>query len=201
MGRSKRRSDRREDLVEAARRAMLDRGTGQVMLKEIAEEAGVTSGAVLYHFPDVQELLLAAHHAGMERFYELRFKAIESMTDPAEKLVTTVRSGLPTGPNDKDVRLLCELGGSAGRNPVHAALLTTLFDRQVTMYQGILESGATQGVFTLATDSLTIARTLVCLEDAYGYRITARHPTIDTEKAVELVLSYARLATGHELTG
>jgi hypothetical protein len=97
------------------------------------------------------------------------------------------------------VRLLCELGGAAARNPVYGALLTTLFDRQVAMYQVILEAGSARGQFRLAFDSLVIARTLVALEDAYGYRIMARHPNIDYESAVELVLTYARLATDHAL--
>jgi hypothetical protein len=66
------------------------------------------------------------------------------------------RPGLSEGPDDAGVRLLCELGGAAGRN-------------------------------------------LVALEDAYGYRIIARHHSIDRETAVGLVLGYARLATCHPL--
>ncbi|MDX6744786.1 helix-turn-helix domain-containing protein [Actinocorallia sp. A-T 12471] len=197
----KRKTERRLDLIEAARRAMVQYGTDAVHLSQVAEEAGLTSGAVLYHYPELSDLLLEAHHAGMERFYDQRMKKIAGIADPAEKLVVTVRSGLPSGPDDADVRLLCELGGSAGRNRVYATLLTTLFDRQVTMYQLILETGAAQGVFTLSGDSQTISRNLVALEDAYGYRIVARHPMIGTDEATELILDYARQATGHPLPG
>jgi hypothetical protein len=69
----------------------------------------------------------------------------------------------------------------------------------VSMYQTILELGAAQRVFTLAAGSLTIARNLVALEDAYGYRIVARHPTLRAAEALELILSYARLVTGNPL--
>ena len=48
--------------------------------------------------------------------------------------------------------------------------------------------------------ALVIARNLVALEDAYGYRIIAKHPTIDHDTALELILASARLATGHALT-
>ncbi|MCW3839894.1 TetR family transcriptional regulator [Micromonospora yasonensis] len=195
----KSRAERRQDLIEAARRAMVQHGTDTVLLNQVAEQAGLTSGAVLYHYPDLRDLLLEAHHAGMERFYELRVKKIADISDPVRKLVLTIRSGLPTDAEDADVRLLCELGGAAGRNRVYAALLTTLYDRQVSMYQMILEVGAAQGVFTLAADSQTIARNLVALEDAYGYRIVARHPTLHAAEAVELILSYARLVTGNPL--
>ncbi|HAN70165.1 MAG TPA: hypothetical protein DCQ36_01045, partial [Actinobacteria bacterium] len=78
-------------------------------------------------------------------------------------------------------------------------LLTSLYDRQVGMYSGILEVGAATEVFTLRQPAQTIARNLVALEDAYGYRMMAKHPTIDYAAAVELILDYARMATGHPL--
>jgi hypothetical protein len=78
-------------------------------------------------------------------------------------------------------------------------MLTALFDRQVAMYQVILESGAAAGEFTLAAPSETIGRNIVALEDAYGYRMAARHPAIDHAVATELILSYARVSTNHPL--
>lgn len=190
--------ERRAELREAAQRAIAAHGAN-VQLNQVAREAGLTSGAVLYHYPDVSELLLDAQRAGMERFYDARLAAIEGIGDPVERLIITISSGLPDGADDPDVRLLCELGGAAARNAVYGALLTTLFDRQVAMYQVILEAGAARGLFTLALDSVVIARNLVALEDAYGYRIMARHPSIDRDSAIELILSYARLATDHPL--
>jgi AcrR family transcriptional regulator len=199
MTRHKRGADRRRDLIVAARRAMLRHGTEKVQLSHVAEEAGLTSGAVLYHYPDLRDLLIEAQHAGMERFYEQRVARSDAITDPAERLVVTIRSGLPDGPDDADVRLLCELGGAAGRNTVYAALLTSLYDRQVAMYEVILAAGVASGAFRLTDSARTIARNIVALEDAYGYRITARHPVIDADFAAELILAYARLATGNPL--
>lgn len=196
MARSK--SERKADLLEAAQRAMAEHGAG-VRLNQVAEQAGLTSGAILYHYPDLQDLLVDANRAGMERFYEDRVRAIEGISDPAVRLVVTITSGLPVDGDDEEVRLLCALGGEAARNTVYAVLLTSLFDRQVAMYRAILESGEAQGVFTLAADALTIARNLVALEDAYGYRIMAGHPTLDHDATAELILSYARLATHHPL--
>jgi AcrR family transcriptional regulator len=191
-------SARRADLLEAAQRAMAQYGAG-VRLNQVAQQAGLTSGAILYHYPDLQELLVDANRAGMERFHDARVKAIEGVSDPAARLVVTITSGLPRDGDDEEVRLLCALGGEAARNTVYAVLLTSLFDRQVAMYQAILESGEAQGVFTLAADAITIARNLVALEDAYGYRIMAGHPTLDHDASAELILGYARLATHHPL--
>lgn len=199
MARTKSQQARREALVGAAQRAMLEHGA-DTKLVHVAEAAGLTSGAVLYYFPDVQALLLEANRAGMERFYDHRVAALKTLETPVEKLVVTVNNGLPVDRLDASVRLLCELGGAAGRQPVYAALLTSLYDRQVAMYEVILESGSARGEFRLAQDAKTIARNLVALEDAYGYRIIAGHPSIDHDTAAELILEYARVATGHPLT-
>ncbi|TGD90640.1 TetR/AcrR family transcriptional regulator [Mycolicibacterium sp. CH28] len=192
------RSERRANLLQAAERAVMKHGA-DVQLKQVAAEAGLTSGAVLYHFPDVQSLLVEANRAGMERFYDERLRAIEGIAEPDRRLVVTIESGLPVDSDDPAVKLLCELGGAAGRYPTYGVLLTALFDRQVAMYQVILESGAAQGQFTLASPSLTIARNIVALEDAYGYRMVARHPSLDADGSIELILDYARVATGHPL--
>ena len=191
-------SERKADLISAAQRALAEHGSA-VRLNQVAEEAGVSSSAILYHYTGIEELLVEANRAGMERFYNDRLNVIAAIADPTERLIRTISLGVPRTPEDEEVRLLCSLGGEAARNTIYAVLLTSLYDRQVGMYQSILELGVSQGDFHLAQDPLTIARNLVALEDAYGYRIIAKHPTLDYHAAVELILDYARLATGHTL--
>jgi AcrR family transcriptional regulator len=201
MARPKKQEQRRSELVAAAQRAIATYGPDGARLNRIADEARLTSGAVLYYYPNVQDLLLEALRAVMERFYEERVRMMELLDDdPVTRIVALISFGLPGDKHDTEVRLLCELGGSAGRNPVSATLLTSLFDRQVSMYQVVLEQGAARGIFTLRQSSLAIARNLVALEDAYGYRIVAGHPVIDSEAAIALIVDYARLATSHALT-
>ena len=193
-----RQRERRDRLFTAAQQAVVMRGA-DVRLKDIADMAGLTSGAILYHYPDVQSLLLEANQAVIERFLDNRVKAIRGLGSAAEKLVVTVAGGLPVNAEDADVKLLCALGGAASRYPAYGAMLTSLYDRQVAMYQVILEGGAAKGDFDLQGDSETIGRNIVALEDAYGYRMVARHGSINYAAAVELILSYARIATGHPL--
>jgi AcrR family transcriptional regulator len=191
-------SARKADLLVAAQRAMAEHGSA-VRLNQIASQAGVTPSAVLYHYPDIGELLVEANRAGMERFYDERMSTIAHIPDPADRLIRTIRLGVPRSEADEGVRLLCALGGEAARNTTYAILLTSLYDRQVGMYHGILQSGANSGAFTLTHSANSIARNLVALEDAYGYRIMAKHPTLEYATAVELILDYARVATGHPL--
>ena len=199
MARSQRQRERHQGLLQAARSAVIAHGT-EVKLSQIAEHAGLTASAVLYHYPDVQTLVLEANRAGMERFYDQRMQAIEGLADPAERLVVTIRSGLPVDSEDEAVQLFCELGGAAARQPMYGALLTTLYERQVAMYQVILESGAAAGAFELTHDTTTIARNFVALEDALGLHLLGKNSSLDLECAEQQLVSYARTATGADVT-
>mgnify|MGYP002628079013 FL=1 len=193
-------SERKATLLIAAQRAIAEHGTS-VRLNQIARVAGVSSSSILYHYPEIEELLMEANRAGMERFYSQRLEAIGSITDPAERLYVAITLGVPSGPEDEEVRLLCSMGGEAARNSLFALLLTSLYDRQVGMYCDVLQIGAETGAFALAQPAATIARNLVALEDAYGYRIMANHPRLDYATTVDLILDYAKLATGHPHLG
>lgn len=198
MGTGDRSRERREALQEAARRAVLAHGA-DVKLIHVANHAGVTSGAVLYHYPDFDELLVEAHRSGVQRFHSARLAAIEGVADPVAALRVLVPLGLPSGSDDLDVRLLVELSAAAGRDGRIADLLNDLFDREVAMYESVLVSGEEQGLFRLGVPAETLARTIVSLEDAYGQVIVAKHPVIERDAAVELILDVVRLGTGHPL--
>lgn len=201
MARPKRQARRRAELVEATQRVITKHGLDGARINRIAEETGLTSGTVLYYFPNVEDLILEALRAAMERFYEARVQKLSELPDiPSLRLVRLMKDGLPTGPEDTVVRMLCELGGSAGRYPVVAALLTTLYDREVSIYEVVLAQGVAKHEFTLSHDATVIARNLVALENAYGYRIMAGHPVIDHDQSFRFLLDYARAATGHELS-
>jgi hypothetical protein len=114
-------------------------------------------------------------------------------------MLAAIRSGLPTGPDDTNVRTLYEMDALVGKSALYAALSASFFERQVALYQVILEGGAAQGLFTLSDDSATIGRNIVALEDAYGLHVLASNPAIDLAEAERLIVAYARVATGCDL--
>jgi AcrR family transcriptional regulator len=198
MGTGDRSKERREALREAARRAVVAHGP-DVRLVQVAQHAGITSGAVLYHYPDFETLLVEARSSGIERFYDARSAAVAGVSDPVRAVLTLVPLGLPADADDNDVRLLVELGSGSGRDPQIAEMLSDLFDREVDLYRSVLEAGAEAGVFDLQLPATTLARTIVALEDAYGQIIVARHPRLDREAAIGLILDVVRLGTGNPL--
>jgi len=61
VARKKNQTARREQLTEAAQRAIAEHGAGAVRVEHVALEAGVSPNTVRYYYSDVDELLREAH--------------------------------------------------------------------------------------------------------------------------------------------
>ncbi|MBO2453784.1 TetR/AcrR family transcriptional regulator [Actinomadura barringtoniae] len=199
MARPSRAHERRAELVEAARRAVLDRGMLDLRLRDVAERAEMSPGSVLYYFPTLTELLREVQREAVERFCSAREGAVAGEPDPRRRLAAMIASGLPAGPGDELCVLLYELGTIARRDPAYAAEHIRLYERQVGIYARILEAGAAAGVFSLTRDASTLGRNLVALEDGYGLHMVMAVPTVGVAEAGRLLRAYAADVTGREL--
>jgi len=190
---------RRAQLASAARELLLEHGALGLRVKDIAARAGISSSAVLYYYPDLDDLLLEVTRDAMRRYGERRADAIRGIADPAAQLRIAIGLGLPTGPEDDDSRLLYELDAMTGSSRLFATLSAAFFDRQVMLYERVLERGAESGAFTLIADAATIARGLVALEDGLGLQVVLDHPDVDAAAGEAILLAWASAATGVEL--
>jgi AcrR family transcriptional regulator len=91
MSRSKKdyhHGDLRNALVEAAAWMIVQRGIGNLSLREIARKAGVSHAAPYHHFKDKSELLAGVAEEGFRRFdnYQRRALLRASKMDPIAKL-------------------------------------------------------------------------------------------------------------------
>lgn len=201
-GRVPRRKDqraRRDLFVAAARTRIVEQGLGPVRLRHIADEAGLSPGLVTYYFPELDELFREVYSDAVDRFYTQRRDMLEETDDVRTRLVTMVRSGLPSGPDDEICTLLNEFGTQVGRNPVVTALRQTLFERQVALYESILRTGAALGTFDLAASPRSIGCNLVALEDAYGHHVVSG-VSVTREQAERHILDAASALTRCDLT-
>lgn len=199
MGRRKDQAVRRDQLAEAAQRALVHRGLEGLRLRDVAEEAGVTPAAVLYYYGDLDELMSETFQRAIERFCSQREETAEEFDDARERLRSSIRSGVATGTGDLLPRLLFEYAPRSLRDPQVAALDSTLTERQVAVYYGILILGQAQGHFTLTDPARVIAANLVALEDGYQLDVLAgRKPPAEVIRAL---YGYVRAVTGCDLDG
>lgn len=63
--------DRHQALVEAAAKVFFERGYEGATVREIAKEAGITSGSIFYHFDSKEEILAEVLRQGMEAGVEI----------------------------------------------------------------------------------------------------------------------------------
>jgi DNA-binding transcriptional regulator YbjK len=187
---------RRGELIAAAERAVLRKGAADVRLRDVADEAGLTPGAVLYYYDELDTLLVETHSQAVERFCRQREDLIDTIEDPRDQLRAAIRAGLPAGPDDELVRLLYEFDGQGTRRPGYGRLSREYFARQVAMYHSILVAGQASGHFQLTAPARDVGRNLVALEDGYGYYVVLPESGLDLAQAERLILGYAETATG-----
>jgi AcrR family transcriptional regulator len=197
MARRRDQSARRRQLVDAAARAVLERGAANARLRDIADLAGLTPASVLYYYPDINELLAAVFEKGTETYSVQRRAAVERADGHWERLSACIRSGVPfPGEPETTSRVLYELVPLTFRNQVVAARQQEFFAEQADLYCEVLEGGAADGTFRLVADAPFLARALVALEDGYGIEVLAGSAT--AEDVQDRLLAHARLLTGAE---
>jgi AcrR family transcriptional regulator len=201
MARPKEQAARRRELVEAAGRAVVARGVRGLRVKDVAAEAGISAGLVSYYYPDLEELLVDLHEHSVDRFYWARMRQVEGVPDARSRLRALAEAGLPSGPDDQLCRMLYELHLHAAHDRTHAALMTGLFDREVSLYAMVLQHGHDAEELALVAPAVDVATNAVALEDAFGLHVIGRNSRIDVERARSLLLGYLAQATGVELAG
>ena len=166
-----------------------------VRLRDIAEHAGLTPGAVLYYYDGgLDELFIAAYERGIHRFCEEREEAIASLDGPIAKLATALRLGVPTGPDDTETRMLYEFEAVAFRSADCAQMMADYVERQTDMYEAILSDGVERGEFDIAGKLRAAARVIVAMEDGHGpYVLTGQ---VTPAQAERLFLEHGAALTG-----
>ena len=198
MARPKDQKARRSEITTAAMNVLAERGLQDVSLKEVAERAGLHPTSVLYYYPEFEELLLEALRKGMDRFYSRRREAIASISDARARLLATIRAGIPTDREDREVRMAWQAISFELRDQRLADYDRMYVERQIELYVSVLELGVAQEHFELVDDAWNVASNLLALEDYHGLRFLLGW--IDSsEEAVELVNAYAALATRCDL--
>ena len=191
MARPRNQGARRQALIEATYSAGKKHGLRSLSLTDVALQAGLSRGTVLYYYDDLDALLVEAHAAGVERFCDQRDQLVEETDDPRVKLGTAITAGLPSGPDDALMRILYEFDVLAGNSTLHDDLVQRMYLRQMSTYRGIFAEGRRTGAFTPALTDEVLAMNFVALEDAYGLHIVAGNALVTVESAASAMRAVA----------
>jgi AcrR family transcriptional regulator len=186
--------ERRMQFATAAQRAMSRKGSFQVSLRDVAREAGVSPGAILYHYEDFEAVLVAAWEDLSDRFGRQRRQVLDLTAGEPEKLATAIHHAVPSGSGDERYLLYAAIGHYRS-NAAMRTLARATTHAEISLYHTILEAGAARGAFTLGDRSIAIARTIVGLTQGLGIWIVHDDPEVDFGEGERLVRSYAEAAT------
>src|ERR671919_1150196 len=88
---AERRARTRDALLESAARGLSRYGYGNLVLEQVAREAGYTRGALYHLFKDKEDLALAVIEWVLETWRQEVGRAVEQESDPVAALLTLAR--------------------------------------------------------------------------------------------------------------
>lgn len=190
MARPKEQGEQRRNLVQAAMDAIAARGLSGLRLKDIADHAGLSIGSVSYYYPEIDDLLIEAHKEAMDRFYFHRVELVNEKSEAREQIVIAISNGIPAEPVTSDITMLYELHTHSSRSAKHSALMSTLWEREVSLYERIISHGVVTGEFSTQQPVREISETAVALEDAFNLHLVSGNVAISATMGRERVINY-----------
>ena len=141
-------SDREEALVRSAYRVIARQGGHRLSLQDIADEAGVSKGLVLYHFKSKERLFLTTMRWALARTAR-RIRERIADADDARAALTALVDAVFVDPerNHEFTLLYLDLVEHAARVPSFAGLPDMTREIINGLYAEVITSGVADGVF------------------------------------------------------
>jgi AcrR family transcriptional regulator len=154
------RSNSRAALIEAAFEEFSSKGYEASRVSEIAERAGVTTGALYGHFGGKLELLLET--LGISTVEDLMRSIADVATLPWSDVLSLISEGMATPP-DRRMLLLLDVIVVARRDPQVAEILRVGLEQYLGGMRRATKAGITMGLIDPAVPLDDIARILTLL--------------------------------------
>ncbi|MCY1080478.1 TetR/AcrR family transcriptional regulator [Archangium lansingense] len=141
-GASSKGQERREAVLDAAERLLVDEGHGALTMRGVAQRAGIRLGNLQYYFPTSEELVQALLARVLERATARLEERMGLAGNPAEALDAALDSLLEDQLNPDSYRLFYDLWALAAREPAIAAELRAFYARYVDRTEELLVNAA-----------------------------------------------------------
>ena len=140
--------DRKVDLIRSAYRLFSEKGVHRVPLEEIAENAGLSKGLILYYFKTKENLVLATMSWALDATAERVRQAMAGAATPEGQVLAMIDgiwSGAET--NRRFYLLYLDLAGHAARLHQFTQLSATFHSLVNGLYAEVITVGIAAGAF------------------------------------------------------
>lgn len=190
---------RREEIVRAALDVISERGFQDTRLADIAERAGTSAPAVLYHFKAKDEILDAVVSLVEDRFYEGVQATLEQEVGPLVRLVRFLESAARDDDAEETAtmwKMWLEIWTRALHEP-HAARTRHRLDRRwrAVLSETIVE-GQRSGELSEAVAPDQVALMLASLMDGLAVQFALGDAEVSAQRMTETLMFAAERALG-----
>jgi AcrR family transcriptional regulator len=189
-GQDARRPERREHILAAACRAILERGFPATRIADIAAAARVSTGTVHYYFATRDAVLVAALKWASGRL----FRRVEEPGDepPTARLGRLLAVAVPyPGPARDEYLLWIELWLRVLHQPELLAECEAISERWHGYFHDIVARGVATGEFAPAAEPAEVAERLVALVDGLGFETALGYRWTSPERMHDRLAAFA----------
>ena len=202
-GSSAKSKDRHQEILDAAARVITDRGLAETRISDIADEAGVSPGLILYYFDSKDRLLSEALTYANDQFYlrmSREVRRIPSARDQLRRLVDLSVPGLlPEYGRLDEWALWIEVWVRALRDPEMAKDREFLDQRWRGQIADIVRGGQTSGEFTSEETAEELALRIASIIDGLAIQVIMEDSQVDPEHMRRTCMEVAARELGFAL--
>jgi TetR/AcrR family acrAB operon transcriptional repressor len=151
----------REEIINACLRLFAYRGFHITSIAEIARHAGITKGAIYWHFDNKEALFAAILEKIKYDWQRIVRQQVDEIADPRLKLEQLFNNYLLLFTEQPEVCLFLQRGLFRGADDKYAQLISGAFERTARFIARIIEQGKTTGVFRSDLDATLLAYTII----------------------------------------
>jgi AcrR family transcriptional regulator len=167
-GADPRRPERLEAILEAACRAIRERGFPATRIADVARAANVSTGTVHYYFATRDEVLIAALKHATDRLFARVEEAAGEL--PPRRLGHLLAVAVPRSGHARDEYVLwLELWLRVLHQPELLPGIEALSERWRGYFHAVVRAGVERGDFAPVADPGEVADRLVALADGLGF--------------------------------
>jgi AcrR family transcriptional regulator len=185
----------REALLSHSLRLVASRGFSRTSIDHIGRAAGVTKGAMYWHFASKDDLFLAILDRIRERWQQVVHAPVSARQTPTERLVQLFESYGELFRGSPDICLFLQQALLDQHNRKYSALVAQVFAKTARFIAGIIDEGKSAGEIRRKVDSMTVAHMILgMLAGASQQASTARTQPLNKLLSEARAMTLAHLA-------
>ena len=158
---SQRSTATREDIIVACLQLFARRGFHNTSISDIANSAGITKGAIYWHFQNKEALFAAILDKMRHNWQRIVLQHVDEVDNPRDKIDQLFENFYVLLVQDPDISIFLQRV-SLESDGKYSAFLSEAFERTADFIAAIFVLGKGKGIFKGDLDEKLIAYTIIC---------------------------------------